>query len=969
MHLLRDKIPLIAEIKFERKLVLLVGLIAVLALVVPSFSQGEENPRGLDPSPDATYIPELGGLLNNTRRNQYGQKRDLAECIVLRRSYIKDEKAYVAPGGLYYASDTSYDARPLMRDPFLILGEHCYLLRLKTERAVKRDVYVKKKGKALIDPSGYRIWFDYSTDHYRKPYGEFAFIAPSGGWPHEWPISTDLPQIEKVEGLTLPEGIIPQQKDFIMNRSYIYGATVLTAEKITFDDALFSKIEYPAIKEAIFSMDRPWVAHILQESFRWYGTKRLYAFRKENGVLVEVRNWTGKKVLASKLLIPATQQEYKVGQQDKMCLTSLDLDLHIELIVDPDWYKGSDFGPWANDVPYGWKEGTISFAIYDDLLKLEDGKPWPNDDRYIVRLEPNLQTGMLKRIILENRYPFVLSNENTSYDGPVKISEVWDRKYFKVVARDFEKDVVKDCYVRDSFFRRTDNLILWKEGRENIDFFIGMSPLVVKVMEDTFLTRLADPSYGVPVVKSRFTSYPEVIPSAKWFAPDPDCAFVPKMKGFVRKYVRNRKGKRLVASEVLVIRRSYVDYRKRKIIIPPAGLYYSTRDSRNIRPGEPFYILGKKAYLLSFRSYLVVKKNFRIDFWKEQPMGDGNPLFWQDVPLGDGSKALRYVGSSILWGRPVAELRVTKYSGNNWGANVLCSPGFYSYGDLSDEDPQPGFAPTDQRYYFPEIFAEGATYMIPKWVAPDFIEVAELGTPGMDQLTITYKKPKKIVMKEGEERVVGNYRLHVTEVDTESKTVKLALTDASGELLAEKTLGPLTQELYDTLPQYGPSQQKIMMRYKDIQVDVDYPTDFPEGKVPLYIATGAKTFKRDKPWPNDPRFLVRPDVCGHCYQLNELILDNKDPIILDADNNTFVGPEGYFKIVVDDFDGEAINFWHIETTTKTKKGKMVTRKTPNLAEYPRKNLDVMVGVNGTTESFLRKTLLERLAYREIWRLK
>jgi len=107
--------------------------------------------------------------------------------------------------------------------------------------------------------------------------------------------------------------------------------------------------------------------------------------------------------------------------------------------------------------------------------------------------------------------------------------------------------------------------------------------------------------------------------------------------------------------------------------------------------------------------------------------------------------------------------------------------------------------------------------------------------------------------------------------------------------------------------------------------------------------------------------LIRPDVCGHCYQLNEIILDNKDPIILDGRNNTFTGLDGYFKIVIDDFDGEAINAWHIED--------QYGKTTPNLAEYPRDNLDVMVGVNGTTESFLRKTLLERLAYREIWRLK
>ena len=98
-----------------------------------------------------------------------------------------------------------------------------------------------------------------------------------------------------------------------------------------------------------------------------------------------------------------------------------------------------------------------------------------------------------------------------------------------------------------------------------------MSELVVSVMEDTFLQRLADPSYGVPVTKSKFTSYPPVVPSAKWFAPDPDCAFVPKMKGFIRRSSKNRKDQNLLLLEALVIRASYVDYRKRQIIIPPGG--------------------------------------------------------------------------------------------------------------------------------------------------------------------------------------------------------------------------------------------------------------------------------------------------------------------------------------------------------------------------------------------------------------
>jgi hypothetical protein len=40
-----------------------------------------------------------------------------------------------------------------------------------------------------------------------------------------------------------------------------------------------------------------------------------------------------------------------------------------------------------------------------------------------------------------------------------------------------------------------------------------------------------------------------------------------------------------------------------------------------------------------------------------------------------------------------------------------------------------------------------------------------------------------------------------------------------------------------------------------------------------------------------------------------------------------------------------------------------------MAEFKRNNIDVMVGVNGTIESFLRQTVLDRLAYREVWRLQ
>ena len=42
------------------------------------------------------------------------------------------------------------------------------------------------------------------------------------------------------------------------------------------------------------------------------------------------------------------------------------------------------------------------------------------------------------------------------------------------------------------------------------------------------------------------------------------------------------------------------------------------------------------------------------------------------------------------------------------------------------------------------------------------------------------------------------------------------------------------------------------------------------------------------------------------------MLENKEPIILDSTNNVFVGPDEYFKVVIDEFDGKAVQAWHFE---------------------------------------------------------
>jgi hypothetical protein len=124
----------------------------------------------------------------------------------------------------------------------------------------------------------------------------------------------------------------------------------------------------------------------------------------------------------------------------------------------------------------------------------------------------------------------------------------------------------------------------------------------------------------------------------------------------------------------------------------------------------------------------------------------------------------------------------------------------------------------------------------------------------MDEFTFTYEKPGQAVLGEGEEAALGDYMFRVKRIDAKSKMVECMLADSIGQVVSEKTFGPLDQELLDTLPQYGPSQEKITMRYQDMYITLDVPADLSNGRA-ASTGEGAVTYKRDEPLPSDPRFL------------------------------------------------------------------------------------------------------------------
>jgi hypothetical protein len=67
------------------------------------------------------------------------------------------------------------------------------------------------------------------------------------------------------------------------------------------------------------------------------------------------------------------------------------------------------------------------------------------------------------------------------------------------------------------------------------------------------------------------------------------------------------------------------------------------------------------------------------------------------------------------------------------------------------------------------------------------------------------------------------------------------------------------------------------------------------------------------------------------------MLENKEAIILDSTNNVFVGPNEFFKIVIDEFDGKAVQAWHFEDAKGT--------ESDNLAVGEGTHIDALINAN------------------------
>lgn len=425
-------------------------------------------------------------------------------------------------------------------------------------------------------------------------------------------------------------------------------------------------------------------------------------------------------------------------------------------------------------------------------------------------------------------------------------------------------------------------------------------------------------------------------------APGKNAAILAHMPGMVN----NVKAKTLLGAtrninDGIVIRRSTI--KDGKIIIPPSGLYLTVRSS-NWFPfdAEPFTIAGKLFHAITFRSERDVVRN--VEFKEGQII----PI---DSAKSRGFQLMSF--DTFSWGQTEgscsAEFRFVKSTGNFYGENFpvqigpkvtnAAADGSFVNGSKLPEGVTIATVENglDRGIWGTNIATVGRTYIIVDKLEGDVIKVREMATDSTATVFVSPSDPVVASYAKGDRFTIGDATIEVTDVT--GNAASITITDKTGSVT--KTFGPLTPENTNALLVSMPQRELVWALSKDGTVAVHLnirPKETPiaNGKVSLVAFDKVSAIDNGSVWPSDPRFLARLETCATCSYPHEVMLENDKEIVLDGGaNKVFVGPDKYFSIVIDDFDGKVVNAWHIESS----KGD----KSPNLSTRAGgKNIDLVV---------------------------
>ena len=354
--------------------------------------------------------------------------------------------------------------------------------------------------------------------------------------------------------------------------------------------------------------------------------------------------------------------------------------------------------------------------------------------------------------------------------------------------------------------------------------------------------------------------------SALCEAPARSAAIIARVPGFKSYDLDLYIGKRTI-NEGVVIRKSHID--KGKIIIPPEGLYYSSRlGSIGTMTGLDVVMLGKRQPVVNDEYEYIIVKNRKLKLGESLKLHE------------DGSRLLQFTASK---GHPYgnaansATVRIMKASGNYYGTNftVAISPTLkdFSSGKYNDglglpegRYPLPAdkTSPLQHNTYFTSsTYPSGQSYLIAEKAGMDEISIKEFGTPSLTRIWLSSAPRISGAYAPGDSAAAGGARVDVLAVSPSA--VSLRLTEENGSVTEKTFRGLDDSSVLDYLPSSAHDRAKWQLNSPDGKISVQLAMLRPggvvqNGRVFLDIYTDIYEIGNPQEWPSDPRFLARPDT-------------------------------------------------------------------------------------------------------------
>lgn len=354
--------------------------------------------------------------------------------------------------------------------------------------------------------------------------------------------------------------------------------------------------------------------------------------------------------------------------------------------------------------------------------------------------------------------------------------------------------------------------------------------------------------------------------SALMESPARNAAVIAKIPGFKSYNLDLYLGKRTI-NEGVVIRKSRIE--NGKIIIPPGGLYYSSRiASIGTMTQVEVVLLGKRYSQVNEATQYIILKDRTLKLGEKVNL------------LDDGSRALQFVdGKSHPYGSiaDYSAVKILKASGNYYGTNFQVSAhptlkdfstGKYNGGMGKPEGRYPisSDGPDDfyhNTYFGSSTYPSGQSYLIVGKTSAKEVEVKEFGTPSITRLWLTATPRVSGAYAKGDKAAIGKSTVEVLAVSPESVTLRL--TGPDGKALEKTFKGLGDPAALDYLPSSAPDRAKYQLASADGATQIQIAMlkkggPVADGKVNLDMYADVFTLDNPQPWPTDTRFLARPDT-------------------------------------------------------------------------------------------------------------